>query len=346
MTGGDGKPKPKPAAAPAARPAAAGPKPVPQRHAPRGTSDSAFDLGPVGKPSVNGLPRVPTVPNVPTTKNPFSDQEKTAKGGSALNLPRVASSASSQNLQPVTGASAKNLQPVGPTPGLVQPPRRKSNVIQKRLASSAFDDEERTQLDAVLGRSKSVELDLDEVHTNTTEFYDGETPAPECTEKETWRALAAPVQSRMKRRSARVLWTLIDQFAVGNNPRYQVSNPAAEPKAHVFVWDVSKAMDCEIPHNRGGREMTLAQTVDWVRYECEFRGWKRSDPASALAAADRGEMVLVIAKDSRARSIGVVRPGGAGDDGKARVASAGRPKGNDLGVTEAIGPEVEYFVHP
>ncbi|MFZ5438505.1 MAG: hypothetical protein ACOZQL_00785 [Myxococcota bacterium] len=336
MNGGDGKPRPKaPAAAPAKPAAAAGPKPVPQKHAPRGTSDSLFDLAPVGKPSVNGLPRVPTVPTMPAAKNPFSDQEKTAKGGSALNLPKVASSASSQNLQPV-----------GPTPGLVQPPRRKSNVIQKRLNASAFDDEEHTQLDAVLGRAKSVELDLDEVQTNTTEFYDGETPAPECTEKETWRALDAPVQSRVKRRSARLLWTLIDQFAAGHNPRYQVSNPAAEPKAHVFAWDVSKAMDCEIPHNRGGREMTLAQTVDWVRYECEFRGWKRSDPASAIAAADRGELVLVIAKDPRSRAIGVVRPGGVGDDGKARVASAGRPKGNDLGLVEAIGRDVEFFVHP
>lgn len=341
MSGGDDKPrKPAPLAPKPGPPV--GPKPAAPRAAPRGTSDSAFDLAPVGgKTTLPALPRVPTVQSMPAAKNPFADQEKTAKGGSALNLPKVHSSASSQNLQPVGAKPA-----AGPTPGLVQPPRRKSNVIQKRLASSGFDEDERTQLDAVLGRSKSIEFDLDEEPTGTTEFYDGETPAPELTDKETWRALVAPVQSKQRRRSARVLWTLLDQFAAGHNPRYQVNNPASEPRAHVFVWDVSRAMDCEIPHNRGGREMTLAQTADWARYECEFRGWKRADPASAIAAADRGEMVIVVAKDPRIRAIAVVRPGGAGDDGKARVASAGRPKGNDLGVVEAIGPDVEFFVHP
>ena len=78
---------------------------------------------------------------------------------------------------------------------------------------------------------------------------------------------------------------------MGHNPRYAVSNPAADPRAHVFAWDVSLAMECEIPHNRGGREMTLAQTVDWVRFECTYRGWRKLDATSAITAADRGELV-------------------------------------------------------
>jgi hypothetical protein len=264
--------------------------------------------------------------------NPFGSDEKT--------------STSMQNLPRVGGASSNNLPQVGPKPGLVQPPRRKSNVIQKRLASSGFDEEERTQIEAVLGRSKSVELDLDEeATTGATEYYDGETPAPEVVDRETWRALKAPVQSRAKRRSGRNLWTVIDQFAAGHNPRYAVISPAADPRAHVFAWDVSLAMDCEIPHNRGGREMTLAQTVDWVRLECTYRGWRKVDAAGALTAADRGEFVLVISKDPKSRALAVVRPGGAGEDGLPRVASAGRPRGNDLGVAAAVGPAVEFFAH-
>jgi hypothetical protein len=263
--------------------------------------------------------------------NPFASEEKTAT--SVPDLPRVG------------GASSRNLQPVGPKP-LIAPPRRKSNVIQKRLASSGFDQEERTQIEAVMGRSKSVELDLDEeVATSTTEFYDGETPAPEVVDRETWRALKAPVQSRARRRSGRSLWTVIDQFAAGHNPRYTVTSPAAETRAHVFVWDVSLAMECEIPHNRGGREMTLAQTVDWVRLECTYRGWRKVDTAGALAAADRGEFVIVLSKDPKSRALAIVRPGGAGEDGLPRVASAGRPRGNDLGVAEAVGPAVDFFAH-
>ncbi|MDP1829046.1 MAG: hypothetical protein Q8L48_37635 [Archangium sp.] len=326
MAAGDGKPKPGPLA----------PKP-PQmpRAKPRGTSDSAFELAPVGGATSRSAPSFPRVPTSQSMKaaNPFGAEEKTKT--SMQDLPRVG------------GASSNNLQPVGPRPALVQPPRRKSNVIQKRLASSGFDEEERTQIDAMLGRSKSVELDLDEeIHTNTNEFYDGETPAEEVVDKETWRAVKAPVQSRPKRRSGRTLWSVIDQFAVGNNPRYSVISPAADPRAHVFTWDVSMAMECEIPHNRGGREMTLAQTVDWVRLECIYRGWRKIDSAGALAAADRGELVVAISRDTKARALAIVRPGGAGDDGLPRVASAGRPRGNDLSVAQAIGPAVDFYTHP
>ncbi len=318
MAGGDGKPKQPPKAPPL------GPRPVQvARATPRGTSDSLFDLAPVGGT------RTRTVTNVPRA-NPFGSEEKTST--SMSNLPRVA------------GPSSNNLRPVGPSP-LVQPPRRKSNVIQKRMASSGFDQEERTQLDVVLGRTKSVELDLDEPTTNTIEFYDGEQPAPEVTDQETWRAVQPPVQSRPRRRAARLLWTVIDQFACGHNPRYAVNSPAAEPRAHVFAWDVSLAMDCEIAHNRGGRELSLAQTIDWVRFECVGRGWVKVDQKNALAAAERGELVLIISKDPKQRALALLRPGGVGDDGQPRVASAGRPRGNDLGLLEALGPAVDYFAH-
>jgi len=292
MSAGDGKQKPaqKPGA-----PAAKAPQlPVARPHQ-SGHGESAFDLAPVGgnARSAQSLPRV---------ANPFGSDEKTST--SMPNLPKIG------------GASSNNLPQVGPKP-LIQPPPRKSNVIQKRLASSGFN-----------------------------EFYDGETPAPEVVDRETWRAVKAPLQSRPKRRSGRTLWSVIDQFAVANNPRYSVSNPAADLRAHVFAWDVSLAMECEIPHNRSGREMTLAQTVDWVRFECTYRGWRKVDEATALASSERGELVLAIAKDSRARCLAIVRPGGAGDDGRPRVSSAGKPKGNDLGVVEAVGALVDYYAHP
>ena len=68
--------------------------------------------------------------------------------------------------------------------------------------------------------------------------------------------------------------------------------------------------------------------------------------AAALAATDRGELVVVIARDPKVRALAIVRPGGAGDDGLPRVASAGRPRGNDLSVAQAIGPAVDFYAHP
>jgi hypothetical protein len=350
MSGGDGKPrsppgKPSPTsetkvpgsvkpAAPGSvmRPAAT--RPVP----PRGTSDSAFDLPTIGgKSSFTSLPRVPSVTSMPAAKNPFADDERTA-GASHSDLKRV-TTASAQNLPKVSG---------GPTPALTSMPRRKSNVIQKQLNASAFDSEERTQMEVVLGRTKSVELDLDEEKNAGPQFYDGEVAAKEVSTKSTWRALKAPVKSSTKRRSARVLWTLLDQFAVGTNPRYVVQNPAAEHRAHVFAWDVSMAMECEIPHYKNGREMTLAQTIDWLRLESIHKfGWKKFlDPGEAIDAADRGELVFVVPQDVKLRQLAIVRPGGGGDDGLPRVASAGRPKGNDLGVVEAVHAQFVFFSHP
>ena len=357
MSGGDGKPKQqsKPAAPPprtstgsVSKPGGVSPtnatKPSIPRTASRpgggGGSDSSFDLPTIGsgKSSMPSLPRVPTAPSMKAASapaaNPWGDEERTA-------------AASHRDLQRVTGASASSL-PTVPT-GATTVPMRKPSVIAKQLASSGFDQQENTQLEAVMGRTKSIEFDADEVQEPASgEFYDGETPAAAVSTKSTWRALKAPVKSNAKRRNPRTLWTVIDQFAVGNNPRYAVTSPAAEPRAHVFAWDVSMAMECEIPHYRHGREMTLAQTLDWLRLEAQYKGWKKSlDHGGAIDAADRGELVFVVPKDVKARALGIVRPGGGGDDGLPRVASAGRPRGNDLGLVEAIGSnEVVYFTHP
>lgn len=349
MSGGDGKPRPPPGKAhPTSETKASGSvksaapgstsRPAAARPPARGTADSAFDLAPLaGKSSFPGLPRVPSVPSMPAAKNPFADDERTA-GASHSDLRRVGGAPSAQSL-PKVGT--------GPTP-LTTMPKRKSSVIQKQLNSSAFDSEERTQMEVVLGRTKSVELDLDEEKNDGPQFYDGETAAKEVSTKSTWRALKAPVKSNARRRSARVLWTLLDQFAVGTNPRYEVQNPAAEHRAHVFAWDVSMAMECEIPHYKNGREMTLAQTIDWLRLESIHKfGWKKFlDPGDAIDAADRGELVFVVPQDVKLRQLAIVRPGGPGEDGLPRVASAGRPKGNDLGVVEAVHAQFVFFSHP
>ena len=346
MSGADGKkPPPKPIQ-PAPGAAGSG-----ARRAAHGTGDSAFELTPVGKPgqSLPSLPRVATSPGqIPAARNPFGGDERTHT--STPSLPKVGSSASSQNLPRVggSGASSNNLPAVGgPVPGLTGMPKRKTNVIQKQLNSSAWDQDERTQTEALMGRAKSVELDADEEGDGLNgQFYDGETAAKEVSTRSTWRALKAPVKSKSKKRSPRVLWTVIDQFAVGTNPRYAPSKPG-ESRAHVFAWDVSMAMDCEIPHYKLGREMTFMATVDWVRFKSTEQGWRRLlGKSAAIEAADRGELVLMISKEPKHWVLAVVRPGGAGDDGHPRVASAGTPRGNDLSAAELLGAtEGDFYAH-
>ncbi|MFT3713168.1 MAG: hypothetical protein QM817_36400 [Archangium sp.] len=353
MSGGDPK---KPAPKPFPPAPGSGARPAASRPASHGTGDSAFELQPVSsKPggSFQQLPRVATNSgSMPAARNPFGGDERT--NTSTPNLPKVSSQnlpkVSSQNLPKVggTGGSSNNLPAVGggPIPGLTGIPKRKTNVIQKQLASSGFDKEERTQTEVLMGRAKSVELDADEEGDGLNgQFYDGETAAKEVSTRSTWRALKAPVKSTTKKRSARVLWTLIDQFAVGTNPRYASSRPG-ESRGHVFAWDVSMAMDCEIPHYKLGREMTFMATVDWVRFKSTESGWRRIGKGSAIAAADRGELVLMISKDPKVWVLAVVRPGGAGDDGHPRVATAHDPKGNDLSAADVLGSaEGDFYSH-
>ena len=292
------------------------PKPPPKPAgpgAPRRTG-SAFDLQPLAsKPA----PRSPSVTNL-----------------------RAAQGPSRPELTPVTGRALSQTSARGFPPVLTKRP----DALRKHLLTSGFDDEERTQIDAVLGHVQRIDHEPDEAPAGHGETYDGVTPADEVSSTDTWKAVNAPVQSRERRRSAQVLRTVIDQFAVGHNPRYTPESPT-KPRAHVFVWDVSRAMSCEVPHFFAGREGSLSQTVDWVRREGPVNGWRRLDATTAAAAAEGGELVLAMPRDVRKCLVAVVRPGGLDPDGHPRVASANAMRGNNLGVLEVLARPIEYYGH-
>lgn len=181
-----------------------------------------------------------------------------------------------------------------------------------------------------------------------TPTFDGSTPAVEVTDRDLWKAIVPPVQSREDKRSAELYEQVILQFAVGNNPRYE-PDEGGKSRAHIFVWDVTRAMNSEIPHMLGARELSLNQTIDWLRFEGSHRGWVKMAVDRALDAADEGRPVIAIARDIKAKPqlIGVVRPGGRRPDGHPRIAAAGKAVGNDLTPAEALGVHaVEYYSHP
>jgi hypothetical protein len=154
------------------------------------------------------------------------------------------------------------------------------------------------------------------------------------------------MQSREGKRSADAYEQVINQFAVGTNPRYEPDGPD-KPRAHIFVWDVTKAMNAEIPHFVGPKEMGLGQTVDWVRLEGPMRGWRKVPAPDAIEQALLGCPVVALPKDPRTKMIAMVRPAPAGANGQPRFATAGKSRANDLGLLEALGVfAAEYFVHP
>jgi hypothetical protein len=276
------------------------------------------------------------------------DLRPVSTGRSASSLPRTADSAFDLTAVPPRPASAPRPGPASPL--TARPALKGPSPLQKQLQASAFEDdedEEKTQLDAVLGRAERRGQGSDgdeEPATEVVEVFDGVTPAAGVTSTDTWNAVHAPVQSRPGRRSWKVYWNVIDQFAVGHNPRY--APDAKGLRAHLFVWDVSRAMGCEVPHLVGGREINLGSTVDWLRNEGPSVGWRKAQTPAALAAAEQGLAVLAVPRDGRHKLVVVVRPGGAGKDGLPRVASATSVRQADVSVRQALGtPAVDYYVH-
>ena len=314
----------------------------------RNTGDHSFDSGPE--------PHRPAQPRTPS-----SAQAKPAAPAKGNTGPRAAGPPP----KPTRTSSSPTVAAVPSRPGaprtqssLSNPrvpvvPETKTGVespagIRKALEQSAFkdDDDERTQLDSLMGgRQKADDEDEDEA-TTIGEEYDGQRPAKEVVARDLWKAINAPVQSRAGRRSPQLYSLVINQFAVGHNPRYEPDGPD-KYRAHIFVWDVTRAMNCEVPHFVGPKELTLSQTADWLRHEGPMRGWRRvADVSDAVAAVSTGQVVLAMPKDIKLKMMGVCRPKETTPDGKPRIAAAAKGRGNSLSTLEAFGTTaVEYFVH-
>lgn len=241
-----------------------------------------------------------------------------------------------------------------PAPGQTQPipplPKEQTAFIKSSLKSEFENPALKQKMASVIGHTVSkpmYEDDEQEEVTSLGKVYDGEAAPPELSNRDLWKAVQAPVQSREGRRSLELFKNVLAQFAVAKNPRYEPDGPD-KPRGHIFIWDVSRAMNCEVPHFVGVKELTLAQTVDWMRHEGPMRGWLRANQDDAMAAALEGKLVVVVPKDSRNKQIAVLTPSEDVDaNGKPYVMGAGKQRGVKLRFPEFFGANVvEYFVHP
>ncbi len=237
----------------------------------------------------------------------------------------------------------------GPVPaaGPAQSQPKNLTAYQKQQLSSAFGDSAKDRQ-----RSNFLGTDAGTVRASKPELpampmvkFDGNTAPSMLTGRDVWKAVQAPVQSREGHRSGDVLDQLIKQFAVGTNPRYEPDGPE-RPRGHIFLWDVSRAMGCEVPHFVGAKELTLGQTCDWLRHEGPMRGWQRLGEDDAFAAADAGQLVVAMPRDIKVKQLAIVYPQDPPDDGRPLLAAAAKRRGSGLKVVEAFGlPQADYFTH-
>jgi len=305
---------------------------------------------PKQKPKTGLKPALPAAPAKPkpvsspaATLSDFDDEATQSKRVPSLS-----------DIRRITGSipTARNTVPMPAAPKATAPaPQPKKGtgltarpaVLQRHLHHSGFDDEERTETSAILGHTKSLTLDEDEDDSQVSQVYDGIHAPPALTAIDTWKATIPPAQSMFGRRSKRGLLNVIQQFAAGHNPRY-APDANGQSRAHIFVWDVSRAMGCEIPHFLQGRELSLAQTVDWMKMTSHTRGWRKLLPDTALKEVEQGNLGIVVPKDKKLKTIAVLRP--RSSDGVVRVAAAVPGKGNEVSVHEALGTaDIELYVH-
>jgi len=96
-------------------------------------------------------------------------------------------------------------------------------------------------------------------------------------------------------RTPEIYEAIIDQFNVENAPRYKPGNGATY--CNIFVWDVTRALCCEIPHWKGPRELTANNLVDWLDGPGNEHGWYKVSDVMAGMSAERGSPTIAVARN-------------------------------------------------
>ena len=149
-------------------------------------------------------------------------------------------------------------------------------------------------------------------------IYDGSTPAPGTVETRRSFPCSPPLRNDSTSRSAAAYDNVINQFAVGVNPRY--AHRGGSTYCNIFVWDVTSAMGAEIPHwvsptgdptpHLKGNELNANALNDWLNRHGARFGWRKVPLADAVAAANRGcPAVASWKKPGGIGHVAMIRPG-------------------------------------
>jgi peptidoglycan hydrolase-like protein with peptidoglycan-binding domain len=190
--------------------------------------------------------------------------------------------------------------------------------------------------------------------------FDGSKPAPGTTNTNAAQVTNPPLRGDPKNRNADTYNQVINQFAVGNNPRYTPRDSNGDGTrdtfCNIFLWDVTRAMGAEIPHwvdGNGnsvapgkGREMNANSTVDWMHQHGAENGWRKATPEEAQKMANQGHPSVALWKNPGGIGhVAVVRPGEVTAQGPAS-AQAGGKNFNSKHIKDGFGnAKPEYWVN-
>jgi len=136
--------------------------------------------------------------------------------------------------------------------------------------------------------------------------------------------LTAPYTNSEADRSTYGYFRVIEQFTIEESERYEAGE---ETFCNIYVWDVTRAMNAEIPH------MHANEIVTWLEAEGRSRGWRRVDARMAQEMANTGHPAIAVWRNTNRNPqtgrvgpghVAVVRPGSVGDQRGNAISAAGR----------------------
>lgn len=152
---------------------------------------------------------------------------------------------------------------------------------------------------------------------------------------------------------------VMQAFDVANNGRYQPRNGATW--CNIYVWDVTTAMGCEIPHyyNRytgapmtwdeaiknPGRynEMSAPRMTEWLENHGADYGWIECDEATAIAMANKG--LPTVAAGTNTGHVAMVAPQRDGETGL-MISQAGGRNFEHGPINQGFGRyQAKFFYH-
>ena len=191
-------------------------------------------------------------------------------------------------------------------------------------------------------------------------IYDGNTPASGTTETRRSHLTTPPITGSASNRNRLLYENVINQFAVGVNPRYahrfNKEKKTWSTFCNIFLWDVTRAMGAEIPHwvNRSGEpvgvgkgnELSANGVCGWIQKHGTRYGWRRIESAEqAQTLANAGHPTVLVWNNPRGIGhVSVVRPGTLNDHGP-EIAQAGGKNVNRARVYTIFrrSAQIEYW---
>lgn len=233
--------------------------------------------------------------------------------------------------------------------------------------SAALSGTSGTQLDTLRQGMLTSDFSRD-VLTRANNALFSNSAAEAVTPYDASKAVTPSITSSPGARSAVQYRGVINQFDVENNPRYMVNkNGDNDTYCNIFLWDVTRAMNAEIPHYvdpktlearsypdvSGAQELNANGIYDWLGKKGSEYGWVRVSAEQAQQYANRG-MPVVTAWKNEAGAHGHVQVVCPSEDGRydasrgVMIAQAGRHLTGYTPITNIYSgrlKEVVYYAH-